>query len=308
MLQVFLGLTPFIGITLLGFLLGKVKIFDLQKAKYLNLFLFYIAVPALIIKIVAQSVIGQIDIAQIGSYFMMQSLCGVFAFYLTNKIFNRSIKEAIIWALTVALSNHVILILPIAEIFFEGNTIIQISSIILMDSVVLISIISFFLELTTKKKIKLLEFFKNLSINPMILSILIGLLIKSLNLSIDDTPVEYVLERLALCVMPVGLFAIGITLSYYTSRVINSLTLSISIIKLIISPLILFLFGFIIFKVSDLTLMTGALLVSVGPCGATSIMMCSAYDVSPENIIKAIFISTFASIFTILFLINLISS
>ena len=52
---------------------------------------------------------------------------------------------------------------------------------------------------------------------------------------------------------------------------------------------------------------TGALLVSVGPCGATSIVMCSAYNVSPENIIKAIFISTFASIFTFLFTINLLN-
>ena len=33
MFQVFLGLTPFIGITLIGFFLGKIKIFDLQKAK-----------------------------------------------------------------------------------------------------------------------------------------------------------------------------------------------------------------------------------------------------------------------------------
>ena len=44
MFQVFLGLTPFIGITLIGYLLGYIKIFDLQKAKIFNLFSFYIAV------------------------------------------------------------------------------------------------------------------------------------------------------------------------------------------------------------------------------------------------------------------------
>ena len=51
MFQVFLGLTPFIGITLIGYLLGYIKIFDLQKARIFNLFSFYIAVPALIIKL-----------------------------------------------------------------------------------------------------------------------------------------------------------------------------------------------------------------------------------------------------------------
>ena len=51
MFQVFLGLTPFIGITFIGYLLGYIKIFDLQKARIFNLFSFYIAVPALIIKL-----------------------------------------------------------------------------------------------------------------------------------------------------------------------------------------------------------------------------------------------------------------
>ena len=72
MFQVFLGLTPFIGITLIGYLLGYIKIFDLQKARIFNLFSFYIAVPALIIKLVALSDVGEIDVSQISSYFLMQ--------------------------------------------------------------------------------------------------------------------------------------------------------------------------------------------------------------------------------------------
>ena len=162
MFQVFLGLTPFIGITLIGYLLGYIKIFDLQKARIFNLFLFYIAVPALIIKLVAQSNVGEIDIPQISSYFLMQLTSGIFAFLLTKNTFKKSTQESIIWALTVALSNHVILVLPIAEIFFAGSTITQISGIILMDSVILLSIVSFFLELTVKKRIKFFQFLKNL--------------------------------------------------------------------------------------------------------------------------------------------------
>ena len=49
---------------------------------------------------------------------------------------------------------------------------------------------------------------------------------------------------------------------------------------------------------------SGAFFVSVAPCGLTSIVLCSAYNVSPENIIKAIFVSTFASIGTIFFAIK----
>ena len=307
MFQVFLGLTPFIGITLIGFFLGKIKIFDLQKAKIFNLFSFYIAVPALIVKLVALSDIGEIDLTQISSYFLMQLTSGIIAFFLTKNIFRRSTQESIIWSLTVALSNHVILVLPIAEIFFGGSTVTQISSIILMDSVILLSVISFFLELTVKKKIKLIQFLKNLILNPMILAILIGLFIRISSINIDETPFEYILSRLAACVMPVGLFAIGIILSFYTRELFNKLTISISILKLIISPIILLLFGYTFFNLSNPIEIAGALLVSIGPCGATAIVMCSAYNVSPQNIIKAIFISTFASIFTFLFTINLLN-
>ncbi|MDC3076674.1 AEC family transporter [Candidatus Pelagibacter sp.] len=307
MFQVFLGLTPFIGITLIGFFLGKIKIFDLQKAKIFNLFSFYIAVPALIVKLVALSDIGEIDLTQISSYFLMQLTSGIIAFLLTKNVFRRSIPESIIWSLTVALSNHVILVLPIAEIFFGGSTVTQISSIILMDSVILLSVISFFLELTVKKKIKLIQFLKNLILNPMILAILIGLFIRISSINIDETPFEYILSRLAACVMPVGLFAIGIILSFYTRELFNKLTISISILKLIISPIILLIFGYTFFNLSNPINMAGALLVSIGPCGATAIVMCSAYNVSPQNIIKAIFISTFASIFTFLFTINLLN-
>ena len=304
MFTIFLGLTPFIFITLLGFLFGRFKIFDLSHAKILNLFLYYVAVPALIIKFVAQSEIGQIDLTQIISYFLMQSACGIFTFLLTSKYFKRPIPESIIWALTVALSNHVTLLLPITQIYFSEDVVTQVASIILMDGVILLSLIAFFLELATKRNVQLIVFIKNIILNPMILSILIGVFLFVFSFKIDDTPVEYILSTLALCVSPVGLFAIGIILSFHTDNVINKLTASISILKLLISPLVLLIIGYVIFNTGLPQEIPGAFFVSVAPCGVTSIVLCSAYNVNPQNIIKAIFISTFASIGTIFFAIK----
>ncbi len=304
MIKIFLGLTPFIFITFLGFLFGRFKILDLSHARILNLFLFYIAVPALIINFVAQSEIGQIDVNQIISYLLMQTLCGSFTFFITLKFFKRPISESIIWSLTVALSNHVTLLLPITEIYFDEKVITQVASIILMDGVILLSVITFFLELVTKKNIRFLLFIKNVIFNPMILSILIGLFLFIFNFNIKETPIEYTLEKLASCVSPVGLFAIGIILSFYTKEVVNKLTITISVLKLFVSPIILILISYVIFNSGAPNDIPGAFFVSVAPCGVTSIVLCSAYNVSPENIIKAIFISTFLSILTIFFTIQ----
>ncbi len=299
MFSIFLGLTPFIFITFLGFIFGKLKVLDLSHAKILNLFLFYIAVPALIIRLLAQNEIGQVDLKQIISYLIMQSICGIIAYLITSKYFKRPVPESIIWSLTVALSNHVTLLLPITEIYFQQNVITQVASIILMDGVILLSVIAFFLELSTKKNVNLFTFFKNLFFNPFILSVIIGLLILLLNFNIDQTPIDYTLSRLAACVSPVGLFAIGIILSFYTVDIINKLSVSISVLKLIISPIILLLIGLLFFNSGLPSEIPGAFFVSVAPCGVTAIVLCSAYNVSPENIIKAIFVSTIASIGTI---------
>ncbi len=304
MLAIFLGLTPFIFITLFGFLFGRFKVFDLSHAKILNLFLYYVAVPALIIKFVSQSEIGQIDLKQIISYLLMQSICGFLTFIITSKFFKRPITESIIWCLTVALSNHVTLLLPITQIYFSEEVVTQVASIILMDGVILLSLIAFFLELATKRNVQFLIFVKNIILNPMILSILIGVFLFVFNFKIDGTPIEYTLSTLAFCVSPVGLFAIGIILSFHTKNVINKLTASISILKLIISPLILLLLGYLIFDSGLPKEIPGAFFVSVAPCGVTSIVLCSAYDINPQNIIKAIFVSTFLSIGTIFFAIK----
>lgn len=304
MLQIFFGLTPFIFITVLGFIFGRIKIFDLSHAKVLNLFLFYIAVPALIIKFVAQSEIGQIDLKQIITYFLMQGSLGLIAFLITSNFFKRPVQESIIWSLMVALSNHVTLLLPITKIYFGTEVITQVTSIILMDGIILLSVITFFLELTTKKSIRVSVFLRNLFLNPMIMSIVIGVLLFSFNIDIFDTPIDYTLSVLAACVSPVGLFAIGITLSFYSSKVLNKITATISILKLIISPIVLLLIGFVLFDVGVPEKIPGAFFVSVAPCGHTAIVLCSAYNVNPENIVKALFISTLASVVTIFFAIQ----
>ena len=83
------------------------------------------------------------------------------------------------------------------------------------------------------------------------------------------------------------------------------MTLFISILKLFVSPIILLLISLIIFNSGLPNQIPGAFFVSVAPCGVTAIVLCSAYNVSPENIIKAIFISTLASIGTIFLFIKM---
>ena len=52
----------------------------------------------------------------------------------------------------------------------------------------------------------------------------------------------------------------------------------------------LLLIGFVLFDVGVPEKIPGAFFVSVAPCGHTAIVLCSAYNVNPENIVKALFL------------------
>ena len=299
MLNVFLSLSPFVAITFFGYVFGYFKVFNQQNARTLNLFLFYLAIPALIIKIVTESNVGAIAYSQLISYFFMQVICGSSAFILTRYFFGKTTSEAIIWALTVALSNHVLLILPITKIFFGNDVVFQVSSIIVMDCLILISIITFFLELVSKGKFALGPFVRRIFVNPLIISIFLSVFCKFLNFDLGDGPVDYLLTKLADCTMPVGLLALGIILSQVSGNILSKLSFSVTVLKLVLSPFLLFLFGLAISSYS-VPEMKGALLVSVGPCGAMSLAFCAAYEVDPNDIIKAIFVSTALSFLSIM--------
>ena len=81
------GLAPFPLLILLGIFLGVLKIFDLQNARTFNLFIFYIAIPCVIFEAVTKSNLEGIKFGLLASYFIMQTLAGFIAFYVTNKFF-----------------------------------------------------------------------------------------------------------------------------------------------------------------------------------------------------------------------------
>ena len=152
MLPAFLGLLPFFIFISIGTIGGYFKLFDQKNARALNLFVFYVAIPALIIEIVSGHKSDYLNLELLGIYVLMQLIVGIASFYVTKVYFLKSLPESIIWALTVSLSNHVLLVYPISKTLFDQNVSMQVSSIIVMDILLLISIITFCLEYVTKKK------------------------------------------------------------------------------------------------------------------------------------------------------------
>ena len=300
------GLAPFPLLILLGMFFGIFKIFDLQNARTFNLFIFYVAIPCVIFEAVTKSNQENINFGLLASYFVMQTIVGLLAFYITHKFFLRTKTEAIIWGLSVALSNHVLIILPLSQIFFDDSISLHVSSIIVMDSVILISIVTLGLEYVSKIKIDLRKYSQDLLKNPLVIAVLVSVIVKSSGINLNDSIAETITSKLAQTTMPIGLISMGIILSHYLNRVLTSLTVTISFLKLLFAPLALLIITGFFYQFNYPNNFLGTFLVSLGPCGAFSLALCAAYNVNPSEIVKAIFVTTVISFFILTLFIGIV--
>ena len=300
------GLAPFPLLILLGMFFGVFKIFDLQNARTFNLFIFYVAIPCVIFEAVTKSNLESIKFGLLALYFVMQTITGLLAFYITHKFFLRTKAEAIIWGLSVALSNHVLIILPLSQIFFNDSISLYISSIIVMDSVILISIVTLGLEYVSKIKIDLRKYSQDLLKNPLVISVLMSVIVETSGINLNDSIAETVTSKLAQTTMPIGLISMGIILSHYLNSVLTSLTVTISFLKLLFAPLALLIITGFFYQFNYPNNFLGTFLVSLGPCGAFSLALCAAYNVNPSEIVKAIFVTTVISFFILTLFIGIV--
>ena len=300
------GLAPFPLLILLGMFFGVFKIFDLQNARTFNLFIFYVAIPCVIFEAVTKSNQENINFGLLASYFVMQTIAGLLAFYITFKFFLRTKTEAIIWGLSVALSNHVLIILPLSQIFFDDSISLHVSSIIVMDSVILISIVTLGLEYVSKIKIDLRKYSQDLLKNPLLIAVLVSVIVKTSGINLNDSIAETITSKLAQTTMPIGLISMGIILSHYLNRVLTSLTITISFLKLLFAPLALLIITGFFYQFNYPNNFLGTFLVSLGPCGAFSLALCAAYNVNPSEIVKAIFVTTVISFFILTLFIGIV--
>ena len=300
------GLAPFPLLILLGMFFGVFKIFDLQNARTFNLFIFYVAIPCVIFEAITKSNQENINFGLLASYFVMQTIAGLLAFYITHKFFLRTKTEAIIWGLSVALSNHVLIILPLSQIFFDDSISLHVSSIIVMDSVILISIVTLGLEYVSKIKVDLRKYSQDLLKNPLVIAVLVSVIVKTSGINLNDSIAETITSKLAQTTMPIGLISMGIILSHYLNRVLTSLTVTISFLKLLFAPLALLIITGFFYQFNYPKNFLGTFLVSLGPCGAFSLALCAAYNVNPSEIVKAIFVTTVISFFILTLFIGIV--
>ena len=291
------GVLPIFSIGILGFLLGKRQIFNFEAAMVLNKFVMLIGVPSLIFLLLSKAPISEFNFKMLGGYFFTELLLYLVGFLIAKFIFHREIKEAALIGLCIALTNHVLFVLPIAEALFGEEYAKPIISIITMDGLLLFAGTIILLDFLSTKDLTFADTFKKIILNPPLIAVLVGLVYGLSNFKIP-VGIELFLNAIAVSASPVLLFALGIILSKPYKSASAALPLVLTFIKLIIHPLFA---GFIF--TAALALPTEfknpAIMTAAAPCGLMSFMLALNYKVEVDIIAKAILISSVGSTITI---------
>tara|TARA_B100001057_G_scaffold211034_1_gene211535 strand:+ start:194 stop:1108 length:915 start_codon:yes stop_codon:yes gene_type:complete len=291
------GVLPIFSVGILGFLLGKRQIFNFEAAMVLNKFVMLIGVPSLIILLLSKAPISEFNFQMLSGYFFTESVLYLTGILISKFIFQRETKEAVLIGLCIALTNHVLFVLPIAETLFGEEYTKPIVSIITMDGLVLFAGTIILLDFLETKDLTVADTFKKIIFNPPLIALLIGLVF-GLSRSKIPGSIEVFLNVVAVSASPVVLFSLGIILSRPYKGANLALPLTITFIKLVIHPI----FAGIIFTAAlalPTELKNPAIMTAAAPCGLMSFMLALNYKVKVDIIARAILISSVGSTITI---------
>jgi predicted permease len=299
----FNGVLPIFAISVIGYGCGKIKIFDFESAMILNKFVMFIAMPILGFKLLSAASLFDVPMQLLVGYLLSEICVYLITFIIARKVFGVGVKEAFLLGLATALTNHVLFILPIAEILIGPTATLPIVALISMDGMLIFGGTIVAMDIMSAKDMGWRPTVAKIASNPPILGMLAGLIYGLSGLEIAPN-VQIFLSNISSTASPVLLFALGVILSVKRDEVIASLTGLIVFVKLIIHPVAAYFLLTYAMDVPEI-FANPAIMVAAAPCGVMSFMLAMNYGVKVDNIARVIFISSLFSLLTISYVANI---
>ena len=289
---------PIFAIGAFGFLLGKMRTFDFAAAFSINKFVMFVCMPALCIEFLALAEVESFDFLLLFGYFLSEVILFSLGVIISKYIFRLLNSEALLIGLALALTNHVLFVLPIADELFEEAKTLTIISIITMDGLVIFSLTLIAMDILSNSDRPFSITIKAIFTNPPLIGIVIGLVVSFNNLELPRG-IMFFLEKLGGTATPALLFSLGIVLSYQKKIAPTKLIISMSTLKLIIHPILAWLIITLLFGGRYPESHSTALMVAAAPSGVMAYMLAMNYNVSVNRISPIILYTSIGSLITV---------
>ena len=300
MIDVFFdAVLPVFAVVAVGFAFGRGGLFDFPAALALNRFVFYVALPILLFRLIATSPFERFEWLLVLGFLLAELIVYALGFVVARYIFGRSWSESLLLGMSVAFANQVFFVLPIARQLYGDAGAVPVVAVSTFDVVVLLvgTIIILDANREQTRSVSPSQLVRLFARNPPIIGISAGVIASLVGLPVTNG-LDFFARFVGETAAPCSLFALGLIFAVQRDEESIAVPMAMSGLKLLGMPIVAWVLVSAVFQVSP-EWSKPAMLVAAGPAGAMPFVLALQYEIPVAAIARTILISTLGSLVTV---------
>lgn len=299
MLEVAGLVTPFFGLILIGYILGRRAKFDVSALGWMNVFIIYVALPALFFKLMSKTPVEQFR----EWHFVLGATGSTFLLFMSvllavRLVARHTLPEAMIQGFASAYGNIGYMGPGLALMAFGEQAAVPVALIFCFDNALHFTMAPLIMGLSEKSSVSLArlggQILLKIFLHPFILATLVGVAFALSGLYLPQ-PLERLVDLLANGAAPCALFAMGVTLAL---RKMERFPLELGYIvplKLIVHPLLVYV---LVSFAGDFppVWVYSAVLMAALPSATNVFVLAQQYGVWSEKASASVLVTTLLSV------------
>jgi len=289
---------PVFAIIITGWLAGWLGYVSRSLADALVHFAYNVAMPALLIVTIAQEQARSLlEWRFLLAFGGGSILCFVLVFAAVRVGFGRGAASSTMYGMTAAMTNTGFVALPILHSIYGQPAVLPAAVATVFVAAVMFPLAVIMLEKESGKAAHPLVLARQIVLNPMVLSTLVGLAWAIAGLPIP-APLAAYLNIFADALTPCALFAIGLGLSVEGIASSLAASIALAVVKLLIMPLIVY--GLCVASGLNPLYTIAAVICAAVPTAKTTYILAGQYRVEEPLVAATVSITTVLSVATLL--------
>ncbi len=299
---------PFFAVIACGFFASRRKILNAEGRNGLNLFVYYFALPVLIFSLMARADLrGEFQWEFVAAYVSIGLLLFAASFAVARLVLKLEYGLSVVFASACIYGNTGYLGLPFVTVAFGEAASVPVVVCTTVDLAVMLPLASVLLERgRSASRVSVGQVFgttvRSIVQNPLLIAVALGVLFSLSGLPMLGVADEFFI-LLGSAAAPCALFALGSSLDEERAGFLQSQIMTISFIKLVIHPLLIWLAMFHLFSINDIWA-SSAVIAAAMPVAVTVYILAQQYQTYIGRTSASILISTIISVATLVFVLN----
>jgi malonate transporter len=303
-------IAPVFALILVGYAVARTPKWTPDATRYFNNFVFYVALPTLLFgKLASGEAFEGVEPLIVAAYFGGGLISMILLMVFSRLVFDLSGEERALMGMSAGFSNTVLLGLPLIVLTFGDASLGPITTMIAFNTLILLPTTIILVEIARGRrdqqsiaKIALAPLASMIR-NPILIAIVAGAAWSFTGLAL---PLERFIDLLSGAAGPCALFVLGASLAEYKLAGQPTETASMTVAKLIVHPVLVWLLCTEVFVLDTLTTNVATMMAAV-PVGATVFTVAQQYRVFVGPVTSSILISTAISAGTLAVVIGLLT-